>query len=257
MSALYDTIGVDYSSLRRPDPRIAKAIHAHLEGTASVLNVGAGAGSYEPTHLKVTAVEPSAAMIRQRREGEAVVVQAVAEALPFGDEFFDASMAILTVHHWSDIRKGLREMRRVTRGKIIILTFDPLASNFWLLDYLPELGTLDQQQMPGIIDFEAVLGPVQRIAVPIPHDCTDGMLCAYWRRPSAYLDPKVRRSMSSFWMIGDVTESLRRLEDDLQSGEWERKHSYLLDRESCDFGYHLVVKGEDVYGSEAVPHTVS
>jgi SAM-dependent methyltransferase len=241
MSVLYDTIGVDYASLRRPDPRIAKAIHAHLAGAASVLNVGAGAGSYEPTHLNVTAVEPSAAMIRQRQKSEAVVVQAVAEELPFGDKVFDAAMAILTVHHWSDVQKGLREMRRVTRGKIIILTFDPSASNFWLLDYLPELGTLDQQQTPRMIDFEAVLGPLQRIAVSIPHDCSDGMLCAYWRRPAAYLDPKVRRSISSFWKIGDVSEPLRRLENDLKSGEWERTYSHLRDRESCDFGYHLLV----------------
>jgi SAM-dependent methyltransferase len=241
MSVLYDTIGVDYSALRRPDPRIAAAIHAHLEDAASLLNVGAGAGSYEPGHLKVTAVEPSAAMIRQRPRGDAVVVRAVAEDLPFADKSFDASMAILTVHHWSDVRKGLREMRRVTRGKIIILTFDPLASNFWLLDYLPELATLDQQQMPGMADFETVLGPVQRIALPIPHDCADGILCAYWRRPAAYLDPKVRRSISSFWKIGDVSEPLQRLKDDLQSGEWERKYSRFLDQESCDFGYHLLV----------------
>jgi SAM-dependent methyltransferase len=241
MSALYDTIGVDYSALRRPDPRIAAAIHAHLEGAASILNVGAGAGSYEPTHLKITAVEPSAAMIRQRPESEAVVVRATAEDLPFEDKSFDASMAILTVHHWSDVPKGLQEMRRVTRGKIIILTFDPLASTFWLLDYLPELRTLDEQQMPGMSVFEAVLGPVQRIAVPIPHDCTDGMLCAYWRRPAAYLDPKVRRSMSPFWKLGDVTGPLRRLEDDLQTGEWQRRYSHLLDQDSCDWGYRLVV----------------
>jgi SAM-dependent methyltransferase len=241
MNALYDTIGVDYSALRRPDPRIAAAIHAHLEGAASVLNVGAGAGSYEPTHLKVTAVEPSAAMIRQRPESDAVVVQATAEDLPFEDKSFDASMAILTVHHWSDVPRGLQEMRRVTRGKIIILTFDPLASTFWLLDYLPELRTLDQQQMPGMAVFEAVLGPVQRIAVPIPHDCTDGMLCAYWRRPAAYLDPQVRRSMSPFWKLGDVTGPLRRLEDDLQTGEWQRRHSHLLDQDACDWGYRLVV----------------
>ncbi len=135
-------------------------------------------------------------------------------------------------------------MRRVTRGKIITLTFDPLASsfsNFWLLDYLPELRTLDQQQMPGMAVFEAVLGPVQQIVVPIPHDCTDGMLCAYWRRPAAYLDPKVRRSMSSFWKIGDVTEPLRRLEADLRSGEWERKYARFLGQDSCDFGYRLLV----------------
>lgn len=241
MTALYDTIGLDYASLRRPDPRIAKAIHVHLEGAASVLNVGAGAGSYEPARLKVTAVEPSAAMIRQRPESDAVVVQATAEALPFEDKAFDASMAILTVHHWGDVRKGLREMRRVTRGKIVVLTFDPVLTNFWLLDYLPELGRLDQRQTPRMADFEAALGQVQRIAVLIPHDCTDGMLCAYWRRPAAYLDAKVRRSISSFWKIGDVSEPLRRLEDDLQSGEWERKYSHLLNLEACDFGYHLLV----------------
>ena len=241
MTALYDTIGLDYASLRRPDPRIAQAIHAHLEGAASVLNVGAGAGSYEPSHLKVTAVEPSAAMIRQRPQSDAVVVQAVAEALPFADKSFDASMAILTVHHWGDVRQGLQEMRRVTRGQIVILTFDPVLTNFWLLDYLPELGTLDLRQTPGMADFEAVLGPVQRIAVPIPHDCSDGILCAYRRRPAAYLDPKVRRSISSFWKIGDVTEPLRCLADDLHSGAWERKYAHLLHLEAYDFGYHLLV----------------
>lgn len=241
MTALYDTIGLDYAALRRPDLRIAKAIHAHLEGAASVLNVGAGAGSYEPVHLKVTAVEPSSEMIRQRLESDTVVVQAAAEALPFADKSFDAAMAILTVHHWTDVPKGLREMRRVTRGKIVILTFDPVLTNFWLLDYLPELGTLDLRQTPRMADFEAALGPLQRVAVPIPHDCSDGILCAYWRRPAAYLDPKVRRSISSFWKIGDVTEPLRRLEDDLRSGASERKYAHLRHLEACDFGYHLLV----------------
>jgi SAM-dependent methyltransferase len=241
VSALYDTIGLDYSALRRPDPRIAAAIHAHLEGAATVLNVGAGAGSYEPRHLKVTAVEPSAAMIAQRPASDVVVIQASAEDLPFDDKSFDASMAILTVHHWSDVRKGLAEMQRVTRGPIVILTFDASNTSFWLLDYLPELATLDQQQMPCMADFEAVLGPIRRITVPIPHDCTDGMLCAYWRRPAAYLDPNLRRSMSSFWKIGDMTGPLARLENDLRSGAWERKYARLLDRDACDFGYHLVV----------------
>jgi SAM-dependent methyltransferase len=145
-------IGLDYAALRRPDPRIAKAIHAHLEGAVSVLNVGAGAGSYEPAHLKVTAAEPSSEMIRQRPQSDTAVVQAAAEALPFADKSFDASMAILTVHHWSDVPKGLREMRRVTRGKIVILTFDPVLTDFWLLDYLPDLGTLDLRQTPRMAD---------------------------------------------------------------------------------------------------------
>ena len=241
VSALYDTIGVGYRRLRRTDPRIAASIHAHLGEAHSVVNVGAGTGSYEPSDLEVTAVEPSAAMIRQRPHDAAVAVQAHAEDLPFGDGAFDASMAILTVHHWGDALRGLREMRRVTRDRIVVLTFDPLMSNFWLLDYLPSLANLDSQHMPAMDDFEAALGPVERIAVPIPHDCIDGVLCAYWRRPAAYLDPDVRRSISSFWKIGDIAEPLRRLESDLRSGAWVRRYSRILHRESLDFGYHLVV----------------
>ena len=241
MTALYDTIGVGYRRLRRSDPRIAASIHAHLAEARTVVNVGAGTGSYEPADLTVTAVEPSAAMIRQRPQDSAVVVRAHAEDLPFEDGVFDASMAVLTVHHWGNTRRGLREMRRVTRDRIVVLTFDPLMSNFWLLDYLPSLASLDSQHMPTMDDFEDALGPIERIAIPIPHDCIDGMLCAYWRRPAAYLDPDVRRSISSFWKIGDISEPLRRLEDDLRSGAWERRYSRFLKRESFDFGYHLVV----------------
>lgn len=243
MNALYDTIGAGYALLRRPDPRIAALIHAQLEGVATVLNVGAGAGSYEPAHLKVTAVEPSLEMIRQRPPGEAVVIQAVAEDLPFEHKSFDAAMAVLTVHHWSDLRKGLSEMRRVTRGPIVILDFDPLVPNFWLLDYLPQLAASDEKRMSRLTDIEEMLGPMRHIPVPIPHDCTDGLLCAYWRRPKAYLDPKVRSAISPFWKIGDITEPLRRLESDLKSGEWERKYSKFLDKEECDFGYRLLVAG--------------
>ena len=241
VTALYDTIGIGYRRLRRPDPRIAASIHAHLGEARSVVNVGAGAGSYEPADLMVAAVEPSSAMIRQRPQDTTMVVQAVAEDLPFGDGAFDASMAILTVHHWDDARRGLREMRRVTRSKIVVLTFDPLMSDFWLLDYMPSLAGLDCQQVPAMDDFEAALGPVERIAVPIPHDCVDGMLCAYWRRPAAYLDPDVRRSISSFWKIGDITGPLQRLENDLRTGTWERRYARFLQKESSDFGYHLVV----------------
>ena len=241
VTALYDTIGLGYRRLRRPDPRIAASIHARLTEAHSVVNVGAGTGSYEPAVHMLTAVEPSATMIRQRPQDTSVVVQARAEDLPFEDGAFDASMAILTVHHWKDARRGLREMRRVTRDKIVVLTFDPRMSNFWLLDYLPSLAELDCQQMPAMDDFEAALGPVERIPVPIPHDCVDGMLCAYWRRPAAYLEPDVRRSISSFWKIGDITEPLLRLKNDLRSGAWERRYSRILHRESLDFGYHLVV----------------
>ena len=240
--ALYDTIGVNYAQLRQTDPRLAAAIHAPLAGARTVLNLGAGAGSYEPDWAEVTAVEPSAEMIRQRPEGDrARVVQGVAEALPFADGAFDAAMAVLTVHHWTDVPRGLAEMRRVTRGPVVILTFDPLTSGFWLADYLPELIELDKGQMPGLADFEAALGPVTRIPVPIPHDCIDGLLCAYWRRPRAYLDARLRAAMSPFSKIADPTEGLARLADDLDSGAWQGRYGHLLGLEALDLGYHLVV----------------
>jgi SAM-dependent methyltransferase len=168
------------------------------------------------------------------------VVQGHAENLPFDDKSFDASMAILTVHHWTDKEKGLREMRRVTRGRIVILTYDPSFRGFWLADYIPQLVDLDEAQMPKMTDYQAWLGPVEIGTVPIPHDCTDGFLCAYWRRPAAYLDPRIRAAMSSFWAVGDVSEELRRLERDLDSGAWASRHSELLDLDECDCGYRLV-----------------
>ena len=241
MSASYDTIGINYSKVRRTDPRIAEAIHAQLDGAETVLNVGAGTGSYEPAHLKVTAVEPSKVMIDQRPPSNAAVVQASAEELPFRDKSFDAALAVLTVHHWADLQKGLAEMRRVTRGKIVILTFDPLNADFWLLDYLPSIETIDRNQIPSLSDFENALGPVDRIEVPIPHDCVDGMLCAYWRRPAAYLNPEIRRGISTFSKIGDLDEPLARLEGDIRSGEWVRKYHWLLEKDELDLGYHLVV----------------
>ncbi len=240
MRASYDRIGVNYADLRKPDSRIEVAIGGALGSAGSVLNVGAGAGSYEPADRQVTAVELSVEMIRQRGASAAPVVQGRAEDLPFGEESFDASMAILTVHHWADKEKGLKEMRRVTRGRVVVLTFDASHRGFWLADYIPELVALDEAQMPGMTDYEAWLGPVEISAVPIPHDCTDGFLCAYWRRPAAYLDPRIRAAMSSFWALGDISEGLRRLAGDLDSGAWAQRYSELLDLDECDFGYRLV-----------------
>jgi SAM-dependent methyltransferase len=241
MASSYDRIGLNYSELRKPDLRIAVAIEAALAGSRTVLNVGAGAGSYEPSGREVTALEPSIEMIRQRLTSAAAVVQGRAENLPFADRAFDASMAILTIHHWSDQARGLAEMRRVTRGPIVILTYDPSFRGFWLADYIPELVTLDEAQMPKMGDYERWLGPVEVSAVPIPHDCTDGFLAAYWRRPAAYLDPRVRAAMSSFWALGDVSEALARLKDDLDSGAWAERHGGLLDLDALDCGYRLVV----------------
>lgn len=240
MGADYDRIGINYSDLRKPDPRIAATISAALGQAGTVLNVGAGTGSYEPSDRQVTALEPSLEMIRQRPSGAARVVQGAAEDLPFADESFDASMAILTVHHWADKAKGLAEMRRVTRGPIVLLTFDPAHRDAWLNDYFPELVTLDEAQMPRITDYESWLGPVQVSPVPVPHDCTDGFLYAYWRRPTAYLDERVRSGISSFWKIDNVEQGLRKLAGDLESGAWRRHYSDLLALDAYDAGYRLV-----------------
>jgi SAM-dependent methyltransferase len=241
MASRYDIIGVNYAELRRPDPRIGAAIGRALGGARTVLNVGAGSGSYEPADRQVTAVEPSIEMIRQRSVSAAALVQGRAEALPFSDRSFDASMAVLTVHHWSDQAKGLEEMRRVTRGAVAILTYDPSVRGFWLADYIPELVTLDEAQMPKMQEYEKWLGPVEVASVPIPHDCMDGFLCAYWRRPAAYLDPRIRAAMSSFWKLGDVSSALGRLERDLASGVWAKRNAELLALNECDLGYRLVV----------------
>lgn len=240
MTALYDTIGLNYSDLRKPDPRIALAVFKALGDCQSVVNVGAGTGSYEPTDRQVAAVEPSMDMIRKRPPSAAPAIQASAENLPFADNSFDAAMAILTVHHWHDKPKGLREMRRVARGRVVLLTFDP-ASRPWLTDYLPELALLDEAQMPSIGEYEKWLGPVYIEPLLIPHDCSDGFLYAYWRRPQAYLDPALRSGSSSFWALPDVSTGIANLRKDLETGRWARRYPNLLESEFYDAGYRLVV----------------
>lgn len=242
MAARYDSIGINYAELRRPEPRIAALIHQALGPARTVLNVGAGTGSYEPTDRQVTAVEPSAEMIRKRSASAAKAIQASADDIPFDDGAFDAAMAILTIHHWPDKEAGLREMRRVTRGPIVLLTFDP-AARPWLTDYLPELVALDEQQMPAMANYARWLGPVQITPVPVPHDCRDGFLYAYWRRPEAYLDARIRSGSSSFWTIAGAEAGLQRLQQDLESGEWQRRHGPLLELDAYDAGYRLVVAG--------------
>lgn len=240
MRAKYDRIGGRYADLRKPDDRIAAAIHRALGGAKTVLNVGAGTGSYEPTDRLVTAVEPSIEMIRQRKPGLSEAIQATAEDLPFADASFDAAMAILTIHHWRDISAGLAEMRRVTRGPIVLLTFDP-AARPWLTDYLPQLAALDERQFPAMADYAQWLGSVTITTVAVPHDCDDGFLYAYWRRPEAYFDPHIRSGSSSFWAIDDVAAGLKRLRDDLDSGAWEHRYAELLTLDAYDAGYRLVV----------------
>jgi SAM-dependent methyltransferase len=240
MTAVYDTIGINYAALRQPDPRIAATIANALGAARTVVNVGAGTGSYEPGDREVTAVEPSIEMIRKRPATAAPAVQASADDLPFDDKVFDAAMAILTIHHWPDKAKGLRELRRVTRGPIILLTFDPVQRP-WLTDYLPELASLDERNMPRLDAYADWLGPVRIEPVPVPHDCTDGFLYAYWRRPEAYLDARIRSGSSSFWSIGGLDAGLSRLADDLASGEWDRRYGHLRAMDQYDAGYRLVI----------------
>jgi SAM-dependent methyltransferase len=242
MAARYDSIGINYAQLRKPDSRIAAAIEGAHGPAETILNVGAGTGSYEPVGRQVTAIEPSLEMIAKRAPSAAPAIQGSAGDLPFDDKAFDASMAILTIHHWPDKGAGLREMRRVTRGPIVLLTFDP-SCRPWLTDYLPELATLDEEQMPAMADYERWLGPVRVSPVPVPHDCSDGFLYAYWRRPEAYLDPRIRSGSSSFWTIGNADAGLEKLKSDLEKGEWKRRYADLLDLGAYDAGYRLVVAG--------------
>lgn len=250
MPQLYDEIGLGYGIHRRPDPRIAASILGALGDADTVVNVGAGAGSYEPTDRPVVAVEPSRAMIRQRRPGSAPVVQASATHLPFRDAAFAAALAVLTVHHWPDRVRGLGELARVARRRVVIVTYDPAASGFWLVDdYFPEIGEIDRRIMPPMEEIRGVLGDVEVRPLPVPHDCVDGFLGAYWRRPHAYLDAGARGAISSFSMIGDVEPGLARLRGDLEDGTWERRHGHLLRQTQADLGYRLVVAHRGTGGS--------
>ena len=243
MAALYDTIGRGYAEIRKPDPRIAKAISSGLGDAHSVVNVGAGTGAYEPSDRAVVAVEPSTTMIAQRTVGSAPVVRAIATALPFKNDSFDAALAVLTVHHWPDKALGLAELRRVARRRVVVLTWDPAAPPFWLTDYFPELLYLDRPLFPTVRDFKRALGTVSVATIPVPHDCTDGFLGAHWRRPSAYLDARVRGAISTFAKLPDVESRLQQLRADLASGEWQRKYGDLFDKTELDLGYRLIVAG--------------
>lgn len=243
MPQLYDEIGLGYADYRRPDPRIGAAVLAALGEVESVVNVGAGAGSYEPTDRAVLAVEPSLEMVRQRRAGSAPVLRADATSLPFRDDAFAAALAILTVHHWPDRGRGLTELARVARSRVVILTADPAsAGSFWLVsDYFPRIGENDRRMLPSMEELRSVLGDVEVRPLMVPHDCADGFLGAYWRRPHAYLDAKVRGAISAFSMIGDLEPGLARLRRDVEDGTWERRHGDLLRQTEADLGYRLVI----------------
>jgi SAM-dependent methyltransferase len=238
----YDDIGRMYGQRRHADHRLAAPLHAALGGATSVLNVGAGTGSYEPAARHVVAVDPSAVMLAQRPRGAAPAVRARAEALPFPADAFDATLAVLTIHHWSDQRRGLAECARVARERVVILTWDPESDGFWLVqEYFPDLLATDRGIFPRLDTIASVLGELEVRPVPIPADCADGFLGAFWRRPHAYLDPDVRGGMSSFTRVADVDSRLERLRADLASGAWEQRHGALLERPELDIGYRLLL----------------
>jgi SAM-dependent methyltransferase len=243
---LYDRIGSGYPTTRRTEPRIAALIHAGLGDAETVVNVGAGTGSYEPAGRRVTAVEPSAVMIRQRPPGAAPAVRAAAERLPFPDRSFDAAMAVWTVHHWDDATAGLAELRRVARDRVCVATWDPaFRGEFWLIGrYLPEVRDRDAASFPAIATIAEALGGTTDMApLPVPDDCVDGFLGAFWARPEAYLDPDVRAGMSTLAAAdeGVLAAGLSRLAADLESGEWERRYGHLRSLPELDLGYRLIV----------------
>ncbi|MCB9898880.1 MAG: class I SAM-dependent methyltransferase [Planctomycetes bacterium] len=240
MTRLYDRIGHGYAAHRVADPRIAARLRAALAGCASVVNVGAGAGSYEPSDLPVVAVEPSESMIAQRVD-RTRTLRAVAESLPLRDGCADAVTAILTIHHWTDARRGLAECARVARRRVVLLTWDPRSDGFWLVqDHFPDLLALDRAIFPTLDAIEAALGRIEVESVPVPSDCVDGFLGAYWRRPEAYLDERVRHGMSTFARLVDVEPRIEALRRELASGAWHARHAGLLARDALDLGYRLV-----------------
>jgi len=185
-------------------------------------------------------------MIRQRPIEASSVVRAYASNLPFQDGSFDSSLAILTIHHWEGIAKSLSELRRVARKSVVILTWDPEAPGFWLTDYFPEILRIDKRIFPTMDALASVLGPITIVNVPIPSDCTDGFLGAYWNRPKAYLLPEVRSAISTFSKLDDVDSGLAKLRQDLASGKWKRRNVELSSRSNLDLGYRVVVANLNV-----------
>jgi SAM-dependent methyltransferase len=242
MTALYDTIGINYRIRRGTDPRIARLLHAEIAGAARIVNIAAGSGSYEPPDIPLVAVEPSMEMITQRSPDAHPVEQAFAESLPFPDNSFSHAMAVLSMHHWSDRPKAFHEINRVATDKFVALTWDPAAGSFWLVrDYFPQFHASDAHNFPSLAELSQYFDEVTMTPVLVPEDCVDGFQAAYWKRPEAYLDPAVRQSISTFARHPDHTEGLARLATDLATGEWVRRNRSLLTRDSLDAGYRLVV----------------
>lgn len=240
----YDKIGIGYATHRQEDPRIAAVLWAALGDARSVVNVGAGAGSYEPPDRQVIAVEPSAVMLDQRGPHRVPGMLGRAECLPLAENSVDAAMAVLTVHHWPDQQAGLAELLRVARQRIVLLTLDPdISAQMWLMaDYAPEIAALDYDLFPAPESIATQLGGGELQIVPVPADCRDGFLLAFWAHPERVLDPYARAATSGFARMPDkavsrVTKQLRR---DLDDGTWNARNGHLLRQHEYDAGLRLV-----------------
>jgi SAM-dependent methyltransferase len=246
----YDQSGHQYSGQRKTDPRIAAQIHRLLGDAKTILNVGAGSGSYEPEDRYVVAVEPSSVMRAQRLAlGRPPAIHAFADSLPFDDVAFEASMAIATVHHWPDVTRGLMELRRVTSGPVIVMSFDPDAyNNYWTSEYFPELLEAEKLRTPALQLIASGLGGnVQMHAVTVPFDCVDGFQEAYFGRPEAFLEQKVRKCQSAWSFLPDGLEDVlvNRLRKALESGDWDKKYSYYRSLREFESSICLIVSIPD------------
>lgn len=245
-SQLYERIGSRYGAIRQPDHRLRTRIVRALDDAQPVLNVGAGTGNYEPTDRPVVALEPSETMTRQRRPGSAPVVRGVAEGLPFADRTFGAALATFTVHHWSDVRAGLCELRRVSHRQVLLVHDRDLCDYYWITEYFPEILAVPSEQHPAVDELCRSLDVVRIETLPIPADCSDGFCSAFWARPEALLDPALRAGSSSLSQLdGAVAEAnAERLRTDLASGDWDSRYGFLRSLPEFDMGYRLLIAGE-------------
>jgi len=242
----YDQIGRGYAATRREDPRIREQIFAALGSSRSVVNVGAGAGSYEPRDRQVIAVEPSAVMAGQRPSELTPAVRAAADQLPLHDQSVDAAMALLSVHHWDEEReRGVRELRRVARGPVVILTCDPdVSRRMWLFaDYLPEVAELDRKTMPSLTQLSSWLGGTTRVQVlPVSRDTCDWMLLSFWAHPERVVDESARNATSGFARMPPavVDRAVTEIRRDLLDGTWDARHGSLRRLVEYDAGLRLL-----------------
>ena len=238
---LYERLGATYRQARRADPRIAVLVDAAIGEARSIVNVGAGTGSYEPADRHVVAVEPAGAMRARRSEAAAPCVVASAEALPFDDASIDVAMGVYTDFHWSDRPRGIAEMKRVARHRVVLLTVDSAAAaNYWLIrDYFPE----GRELFAPLAGLLLMLPGAEVRPVPIPQDCEDGFVQAFWKRPHSLLHPAVRSSMALFDRMptDEVNSRIRRLRADLEDGTWKQRNNGLLDETTADLGHRIVV----------------